>query len=276
MTATRRPAPPHGHVCWRYDGPAALYPPARDFIIEGLAAGLHVWYVGASPGLVADRLTELDVFRDALRSGAARIVTPESTYADIDGTDPAAQVRTYEAATEAALAAGYAGLRVVADATGLVDTPERLDAFARYEHLADRYMSGRPMSAMCAFDRRILGDRTIAELACMHPVTNVEEALFRLYADAPGEGHAALAGELDAANHDLFRTVLERADPRPVDGRLVLAADELRFVDHHCLFLLRDHARRLGATIILRTPHSAAARLAELLDLPEVRVEVVR
>jgi len=41
--------------------------------------------------------------------------------------DPDAQVRTYAAATGAALAAGFTGLRVVAEATPLVRTPEQLD-----------------------------------------------------------------------------------------------------------------------------------------------------
>jgi anti-anti-sigma regulatory factor len=190
--------------------------------------------------------------------------------------DPAVQVRAYATATDEAVAAGYTGLRVVADATSLVRTPAQLDAFARYEHLIDRYMRTRPMSAICGYDRRELGDRTIAELACMHPETNADEVLFRLYACPPGDGSATLTGELDPTTAQLFSTALERADLHPVDGRLTVQASQLRFIDHRSLMLLQDYAQRHGTTAVLHTSRSAAARLVELLDLSRVRVEATR
>ncbi|MEO3922558.1 hypothetical protein ABGB07_01540 [Micromonosporaceae bacterium B7E4] len=44
-------------------------------------------------------------------------------------------------------------------------------------------------------------DRTVAELACLHPVSNVPDVLFRLHACRPGDGAAALAGERDTFDH---------------------------------------------------------------------------
>lgn len=277
MSGHARPSASYRHVCWRYDEPAALHAAARRFLSDGLAAGEQVWYVAPGTDTVAERLRGTAVFRDALRRGAARIVALDSAYSTDHIVEPTDQVHAYAAATDAALAAGYTGLRVVADATPLVRTPAQVDAFARYEHLVDRYMSAWPMSAMCAYDRRALGDRTIAELACLHPETNADEVLFRLHAGAPVDGHAVLAGELDASNHEVFLTALTRAAPRPVDGRLVVEATDLRFIDHRCLIHLCAHARDRGAeTVLLRTSRSAAARLAELLDLPGLRVEMAR
>lgn len=248
----------------------------RDFLLAGLTAGEQVWYVSAEPDPVADRLRTEPEFRDALRTGAARLVPLGSAYSCDHVVDPATQVRAYARATEAALAAGHTGLRVAADATALVRGPAQRDAFARYEHLVDRYMRAHPMSAMCAYDRRVLDDQAIAELACLHPRTNVDDVLFRLYADGPGDSGAALVGELDASNHELFRTALHRADPCPVDGRLVVDATNLRFIDHRNLIHLRDHARARGAVAVLRASRSPAARIAELLDLPGLAVEVTR
>ena len=94
--------------------------------------------------------------------------------------DPDAQVRAYAAATGAALAADFTGLRVVAEATPLVRTPEQLDAFARYEPMIDGYMVTHPFSAMCAYDRRILDESAIAQLACLHTSTNAPVP-FRLH-----------------------------------------------------------------------------------------------
>lgn len=276
MTGDATASRSYGHICWAYDDPAALDSRAVPFLAAGLAAGEQVWFVapGTSEGLTRrlDRLPGLD---DGLRRGAIRIVSIEQTYRADEPFDPETQVRAYQAATDAALAAGYTGLRLMAEATSLIRTPAQREVFARYEHLIDRYMHRRPMSAICAYDRRELGDAAIAEVACMHPETNTD-VLFQLHACGPAEGDVALAGELDPSNHRLFAAALERAELRPVDGRLVVEAAQLRFIDHRCLMQLRDHARRLGATAVLRTSRPAAGRLVDLLELADIRVEATR
>ncbi|WP_307804099.1 MEDS domain-containing protein [Micromonospora echinofusca] len=277
MTIEARLPTPYGHICWGYDDPAAFDVRARSYLAEGLAVGEQVWFVAAGrPETLLERLRAVPGFPEALRRGAARIVPLTDAYRHDRIVDPATQVRAYAQATEAALAAGHTGLRVVAEATPLVRTPAQLDAFVRYEHLVDRYMRTRPMSALCAYHRPTLGDRTLAELACVHPQTNSEDVLFRLYACPPADGCAAVAGELDPSNHDLFATTLDRADLRPVDGRLVVQADNLRFIDHRSLLHLHEYARRRDATAVLRTSRSAPARLVELLQLSAVHVETSR
>ncbi|MEQ4299865.1 MEDS domain-containing protein [Plantactinospora sp. B6F1] len=267
---------PYGHVCWSYDDPAAFERRARRFLADGLAAGERVWYVAPGPPEpVVERLAGLVGFTEALRRGAALVPGLDSTYPG-GVIEPVEQVRRFTAATEEALAAGYTGLRVVADVTPLVRTPAQLRAFARYEHAIDRYMRLRPLAGMCGYHRAALGDRTIAELACLHPVSNVPDVLFRLYACHPGDGAAALAGELDTLNHEMFATALEHADLSPVGGELVMRAGDLRFIDHNCLTRLHDYAGVRDATAVLRTPWTAAARLVELLGLSGVRVEAAR
>ncbi|KXK59314.1 hypothetical protein AWW66_24895 [Micromonospora rosaria] len=265
----------YGHVCWSSDDPAAFDSRAREFVDEGLAAGERVWYVtaGDPTGRAAPRRPLAGLPADA-PPGAVQVVALAQTYRRGPRVDPSAQVDAYASVTEAALAAGYTGLRVVADVTPLVRTPAQLDAFARYEHLVDRYMRARPMSALCAYDRRELGDRAVAELACLHPETNAP-VLFRLFAADPGRAYA-LTGELDPSNHELFRQALSRVDPPGPDGRLVLRAAGLRYIDHRCLLHLDDHARRHGLTVELRTAGTAAAHLVELLGLSRVRVAGAR
>ncbi|MFI5836284.1 MEDS domain-containing protein [Micromonospora sp. NPDC051300] len=265
----------HGHVCLVYDDPATLHARAVEQLGIGLAAGEQVWLVGPEePAAVARRLASVPGFTAAHRSGAVRLHRVDETYRRDEVVDPEAQVRAYVRATEEALGAGHTGLRVLAEATDLVRTPAQRDAFARYEHRVDHWIRHRPMAAVCAYDRRVLGDAAIAELACLHPVTNADVP-FRLHA-ADGDAVAALTGELDPTDEHLFATALERADPRPVAGRLVLDATDLRFVDHRALLRLGEHARRHDAVAVLRTRRRATARLVALLDLAEVRVEVVR
>ncbi|MEU6072925.1 MEDS domain-containing protein [Micromonospora sp. NPDC047074] len=274
MIDGERHTTPHDHVCWAYDDPEFLADRTARHLAASLARGERFWYITPQPtDLVAERLRALPHFAAAERRGAAAVVSLASTYSPDHVVDPAAQVAAYAAATEEALAAGHTGLSVVAEATELVRTPAQLDVFTRYEHLIDRYMRTGAFSAVCAYHRPRLGDRAVVELACMHPQTNVEGLLFRLYAVAPADGHAALTGELDMSNHELFRTALDRADLRPTDGELVLSASGLRFLDHRALAHLGEYAQRRRATAVLRTPHRATARLVDLLNLPGIRVE---
>ncbi|MEV5817579.1 MEDS domain-containing protein [Micromonospora haikouensis] len=276
MSGDGCPALPTDHVCWRHDDPAAFAAAARAFLTVGLVAGEELWYVTErDPAEAREWLAAVPGLADALRDGAARVVPLDGTYVDGRIADPAAQVRAYAEATEAALAAGHAGLRVVAEATGLVRTPQQRVAFTRYEHLIDGYMRAHPFSAMCVYDPRELGAAAVAELACLHPAGNADDVLFRLY--AAGRGRTGLAGELDLSARDLLATALERAAPRPVDGRLVFEAARLRFADHRCLQLLGEYARSRGAVAVLRGLRGAGvARLVDLLGLPGIRVEAAR
>ena len=248
------------HVCFVFDTPADFVAGARAFLAEGLRAGERVCLVGPPvDGLDLDGVERASV--DDLYPPGAVI-------------DPPAQVAAYAARTAEALAAGYTGFRVAADATSLVRDPEQLRAFARYEHLVDRYMTGHPYSALCAYDRAALGHDTVVRLDCLHPDGNTDTAPFRLYACPPARGSAALAGELDLAGHALFPEALERADPPPVDGALVFDAAGLTFVDHHALLALAEHAGRRGLVAVLRDGPPGAARLADLIGFDTVRVEV--
>ncbi|QLQ35000.1 MEDS domain-containing protein [Micromonospora robiginosa] len=265
----------HAHVCLVYDDPAVLHARAVAEVGAGLAAGEQVWLVGSEePDAVARRLASVPGFVAARRAGAVRLFRVDEAYRRDEVVDPETQVRAYVRATDEALAAGHTGLRVLAEATDLVRTRAQRDAFARYEHRVDHWIRHRPMSAVCAYDRRALGDAAIAELACLHPRTNAD-VLFRLHA-GDDDAVLALTGEVDPTDEHLFATALERADPRPVAGRLVLDATDLRFVDHRALLRLGEHARRHDAVAVLRTRRPATARLVELLDLAEVRAEVVR
>lgn len=249
------PSPSSGHVCLAFDRPAELESQARDFLAAGAAAGERTVFV-------------------ALDAPAAPLpfVPLGATYRHGEVIDPVAQVAAYAAATAEALAAGHTGLRVVADATSLVRTPAQLEAFARYEYRIDRYMRDHPFSALCAYNRAELGDDVVAQLACMHTESAVAVP-FRLHACPPAEGAAALTGELDLAGDDLLAAALRRAD-LPRGGEVVLQARGLGFADHRSLVRLHEYARSRRTTVVLRGANGAIGRLAALLDLPLLRVEV--
>ncbi|MCE6997145.1 MEDS domain-containing protein [Saccharothrix sp. S26] len=266
----------HDHVCWSYDDRADIGLHVAEFLLDGLERGQRVRYVGYGN---AEALTEavlaVDGIGAALTDGAAEVTSLDAVGPGGAVIDARGQVRSYAAATDQALAAGYRGFRVATEATSLVRGPEQLTAFLHYEHLVDQYMAGHPFTALCAYDRTRLSEQVLEQLASVHPSTNLPGAGFRLHASARPGHSAQLSGEIDMFNRDVLVQVLDRVRPPAHGGRLVLDAADLTFIDHRGLIGLDAYARSRDTTLVLRTAFPGAARIADLLDLPGVRVEPV-
>lgn len=258
------------HVSWPFDDRAEFRARVGEFLGEGLDLGLRCLYTAEGPRerLEAD-LVDVPHVEDHLRSGAIVVRELGELYAEGEPIDPGATLAAFVAATEEALALGYAGLRGAGDSTSLVRSPEQVAAFAEWEHLADRYMSEHPLSALCAFDRRELPTSATTTLACLHPSAREGATPFHVYSPG-GDADLAIAGELDVAVADEFRTCLLRTGLEDTP-ELVVDGTRLEFVDHRALLTIRDLARRLGATVLLRTSSSTPGRLIELLRLDGIR-----
>ncbi|PPK68278.1 MEDS domain-containing protein [Actinokineospora auranticolor] len=260
------------HLCWSFTEIGEFAAKARAFLAEGLADGKRVCLI--APGGVdelTDHLRALPGF-DALRErGAVHVRSPDGMYG-ADAVDPVEQVRAYSAETDAAVAAGFTGLRVAAEVSHLVDTPARLDAFAEYEHIVDRYMAVSGFDALCAYDAPRLGAAAVERLAALHPRGNVDTVPFHLHGWGDG-GAVVLDGDVDLAAHDLFPWALDRAAAHWGPGEVVIDARGLEFIDHHGLLRLAELAGRRGLTIVLRTSRFSPARVVEALRLDGVRVE---
>lgn len=262
----------HDHLSWPYEDRDDFVRRVQEFVSGGVALGLRCVYAADRPPeqLEAD-LAGVPDLQAELSRGAVRITVLGHLYRAGSVIDPDEMLETFTTATEDAMAEGYAGLRVVADATPLVRTPEQLAAFATWEHKADRYMTRQPFSAMCGFDRRELSASAAAVLTCLHPAARAGMATFGVFAS---EDHAdlALAGELDLSAVDSLRACLGRTR-LDVTRELVVDGTRLGFVDHRGLESIRDFASGHGATAVLRTSSSLPARLIELLRLEGIRAE---
>ncbi|GAA4945162.1 MEDS domain-containing protein [Actinoplanes utahensis] len=259
------------HTCWSFDDDRAFDRHAREFLRNGLCCGEQVWYV---PGPRSGGIAEWLRGTSAKRERSVRILDPATAYPADGAIDPDAQTAAYVTATEQALSAGFTGLRVVADATALVRTAAHLDAFARYEFAIGRYMRIAPLRALCVFDRSALGDDAMAQLACLHPRSNTAGVSFGLHAGATPRT-AVLSGELDVSMTGLLAGAIERAGLRPVRGEVVIHAEALRYIDHHCLRVLHAYAERHAIVVVLRTVLSTVSVMAELLGLLRIRVEML-
>jgi anti-anti-sigma regulatory factor len=204
-----------------------------------------------------------------LADGTMRIMPLEAAYALGQPIDPVAQLTMYAAQTETALADGFTGLRVAADGTPLVADPTFWDAHIHWESVADRYCAKNPLAGLCCYDRRVLPERIVHDLGCVHRATHgpPEIAPFRLYAGREG---LALAGEVDSFAAPHLRRLLSIASP--AEGPLVLELDELEFIDHHGVFAIAEHAEELTRTGRWLSVRGAPPSFDRLVDM--LRVEL--
>lgn len=262
----------HDHLSWSYRDRGDFVRRVNEFLRDGLALGLRCMYTADRPlsELVAD-LAPLPDLQAQLDRGALMITTMAELYDDIEVIDSDVMLASLSATVEETLAQGYAGLRIAADVTPLVRTPEQLCAFAAWEHTVDRYVSGNPLSGLCGFDRTQVSDSAAVVLAGMHPVARAGSAPFGVFA-TDGPADLAVAGEIDVSVAREFRTCLGRTR-LGVARELVVDGTRLDFVDHRGLETIRDFASGIGATAVLRTSSGLPARLIGLLGLEGIRAE---
>ncbi|WP_170154248.1 MEDS domain-containing protein [Actinoplanes italicus] len=263
----------HDHVGWAFDEPGQFRSQAGDFLAEGLRARQRVMYIGGDETAAPAGIDGLDA---AVARGQAQVTSVSVMYGRDEPVEPERQVEVFAAAAEQALTDGWTGLRVAADVTSLVAGERQREAWIRYEHLADRFMAGHPVAGMCGFDRAVVPRDTLAEALCLHPVLNPAASGFRLHTTAGTGLGLTLAGEVDRGNRQVLAAALRHARPAPEAGRLAIDATALTFIDHHGLTAFADYAAACGATVVLHTAESSAARMiARLVPMSGLEVRVV-
>jgi anti-anti-sigma factor len=274
---------PFSHVGWGYTGRTELGPRAWEYLLDGVAAGQRIEFVGS--GSVDALQAELAGFaernpcfgQDVVDRGAFRVALVDEVYAFSGAgrvVDPDRSVTARAAATEDALVAGYTGLRAVVDATALTGTVVQRVAYAHYEYLLDQQSNVLPLATICAYDVVQLGTAAVAEMTCLHPLTNRGASAFRLYTD---DGAAfTLAGEIDFSSTGQLADTLDRLLPLMSGSELVVDGQQLEFIDHHGLLVLDRCAARRGIRLALYTPRGTVAQIAEVIGLQHLRVYVLR
>lgn len=256
-----------GHACWGFDDRQEFTAAALEFLADGLRLGQRIAHIGGEP--VAEQRERLDPLGDVgglIDTGALQLLELSDLYRVGRPVDIDAQLAAYSAATEAALADGYTGLRVAAQVTDLVSEPETWDAHVRWESTADRVFSTTGLSALCGYQRDSLPTQLLSDLAAVHPAANdaAGQVPFHLFGEGGG---LALSGEVDLFSSEALDRALGFA--RGGDGPLALDLAALEFIDHHGLEVLADHTRRLPADggYEVRNQPPVVDRLCGLLQL---------
>jgi len=249
-----------GHACWGFDHPDEFVDASLEYLTDGLRHGQRLAYIGSEP--VAEQRERLDPLGDVGRmvdTGALLLFELSDLYRIGEPVDAEAQIAAYSAAADAALADGYTGLRVAAQATDLVAEPQTWDAHVRWESAADRVLSPKSLSAFCGYQRSSLPSQLLADLAAIHPAANdvAGSVPFHLFGE---DGGLALTGEIDFFSSESFDRALGFACG--ADGPVSLDLGELGFIDHYGLEALAAHTSRGNCTV-----HNAPPIVDRLRDL---------
>jgi anti-anti-sigma regulatory factor len=255
------------HACWGFERRQEFVDASLEFLTDGLRIGQRIAYVGSEPvEEQRERLDPLGGVGAMIDEGALQLIDLTGIYQAGEPIEPYSQLAVYSAATDAALAAGYTGLRVAAQATSLVREPQTWDAHVRWESIADRFMSIRPLSALCGYQRDLVPEQLLGDLSAVHPASNApaKSVPFHLYAE---EGEMVLSGNVDYISVAALDRALERAcaGTEPV----VLDLRELGFIDQNGLEVLARHTHRLAAAggCSVRNVPATVERLCEILDV---------
>jgi hypothetical protein len=225
-----RPSRPDRHTCRLVNSYERFRDAALEFLAVGLSQGERVTYVADHS--LPDLINDLAALGDVERLVAAGDLTIDSTAglyvpgAKFDSTEQLARIRRL---VEEALASGYRGLRIAADVTASVATPEASREFLRYELAVDRLIAQSPLSAMCSYDVAVLGAGA-ADFCAVHPNDDAPPEFAPGFRLCFGSDGLKLQGEVDIINRELFALALS-AGGGCTDQRLVIDASELTFID---------------------------------------------
>lgn len=259
----------HDHVCRLVHGDDGFREVALGFLSTGLTHGERLLYVAErdEAALAAD-LSPLGDVDDLVASGSIVLLSAHGLYEPGGTFDGAEQVTRYRELTGQAVADGFSGLRVAADATAFAITHAARRHFVRYELAVDRLMSQAPMSALCAYDVTRIG-AAAGELCAVHPEDDAPPELspgFRLCFGSEG---LRLSGELDLRNTELLETALSSAVACS-DERVVIETSGLAFIDVRSMATLdrlRRELRTTGRDLVLTGAPPLLRRWASLLEL---------
>jgi anti-anti-sigma regulatory factor len=259
------------HLCHAYDGVHELRGSARPYLLAGIALGQRPLVVAPARqlGLAEEIAAEVTA-----RAGDGTVDVVElGPLLGSGPTDIEAALHALDESLTRSLDAGYAGLRAVALLTHIATEPFPRQSWANWEHAVGQWQSLRPVASACCFDRGVLGDKAVQELACLHPrvLTSGPVVPFRLYFRG---GQLVLEGEVDSFSASLLAQALTHVGASPRE-RLMIDARGLTFLNHRGLAtLVEGLAGRCGGVTLLGGP-PLVRRMCEGLGIAEDVLDVL-
>lgn len=175
---------------------------------------------------------------------------------------------------ERALAEGYRGLRLSAQATSAVTVMPQA-AHSDVERAFDRLCRTRPVSALCQYEQRDMPGDRLQDVAASHLSGGIRQ---RALSVAQHVGQLVLAGEIDVSNHDILMCAL-RAATEQASQTLRLDVSRVEFIGAAGCRALDDGTfrfRRQGGRVLLIEPKPWVERILRVSRVDKLEgIEVV-
>ena len=154
---------PTGHFGWLFRGLSQFEGRAATFLAQGLERNEQLMFIADDPQPRHWPASLLD-------SGALQIASIADVYGSERIVDAKRQRSAFTTVLAEALSQGFSGIRVAADNTNLIATPERLIAWSEWEAEGDRFMAENPVTGMCGFDLTRADPDNVIKVVGLHAV----------------------------------------------------------------------------------------------------------
>ena len=161
----------HRHVCWLYDTAGERMAVAHAFLLGALAAGFRAIYVCGDddPGDVREQLARRGLaVDDAAAAGALLILTADGTYLQDGIFSSERMLGLLDDTVEQALDDGFAGIRVCADMSWVLEMAAVEDVLG-YESLCNQFVKSCRATGLCLFDRARFPPALLDRFGRTHP-----------------------------------------------------------------------------------------------------------
>jgi hypothetical protein len=256
------------HSCFPFDCDPASRSFTTDYVANGLRRGNKV--VLLTEGLAPDDLqavlaAQLPQVSRAVVDGQLQIRPCAEVQLAGGVFDPDRMIREFNGVVDECRRDGYTGLWVSVDMTwSLTDAPG-VDLLPAFEASANAWFVGRPVAAVCQYDRRRFSTSVIEQACGAHPLTPGQAPI--RFARGASADMMVVLGEADLTNREAFAAVLgSLAD---VDLDLTIDASALTFADAGAARLLADLAARRARTTRVRCA-PAVERLLRIVEVDAV------
>jgi hypothetical protein len=242
-------AGPHDHIAWFGDDVDDLYQLAVEALAAGARRGEKLLFIADAPDPA--RLSRLDQLQTLLSHGRLELLATDSVYPSPASFNADAQLNTFQAILQEALAQGYTGLRVVADNTTLANGGDwEYERWIAWEELTDHFQANAPVTGFCYFHQPVIDKDRQVILSAVHPVRSLT-ALEPPFTFTATDSARAVTGSLDSFSARYFRQVVAAA---PADKPLVVDLAGTEFVDHRAVLILAEAATASRPVVIHGAP----------------------
>jgi hypothetical protein len=169
------------HICTVYDTREEQLAVAAAYVADGLAEHERCLYAAESLEALANfrralSAHDVDVVAEEF-SGALLLLTTDSTHLEGGSFDTERMLRMLNEAVEAALDAGFRGLRTCGDMSWLLWGAPGSEHVLEYEALLNQFFPTVRALGMCQYDRAKLPANIIDGALATHPCVVVDNRL---------------------------------------------------------------------------------------------------